>query len=58
MRKEHRFNLTALLIGFALLMLLQVYTQYEHIVQMPYSDFKKGLPSQQCHGSGSSAQQW
>ena len=43
MRKEHRFNLTALLIGFALLMLLQVYTQYEHIVQMPYSDFKRAL---------------
>ncbi|HSB72464.1 MAG TPA: ATP-dependent zinc metalloprotease FtsH [Candidatus Methylomirabilis sp.] len=43
MRKDHKFNLSALLIGFAVLMLLQVFLQTEHVLQMPYSDFKKAL---------------
>lgn len=43
MRKEHKFNLAALLVGFAVLMLVQVFIQAEHVLQMPYSDFKKAL---------------
>jgi hypothetical protein len=43
MRKEHRFHFTAVLLGFVALMLLQVYLQGEHVLQMPYSDFKKAL---------------
>jgi cell division protease FtsH len=43
MRKEHRFNLAALLVGFGVLMLVQVFLQGEHVLQMPYSDFKKAV---------------
>jgi len=42
-RKEHRFHLIAVLIGFLALMLFQVYIQAERVLQMPYSDFKKAL---------------
>jgi len=43
MRKEHRFHFSAVLLGFLALMLLQIYLQAEHVLQMPYSDFKKAL---------------
>jgi cell division protease FtsH len=43
MRKEQRFHLIAVLIGFAALMLFQIYFQAEKVLQMPYSDFKKAL---------------
>ena len=42
-RKEQRFHLIAVLIGFAALMLFQIYFQAEKVLQMPYSDFKKAL---------------
>ncbi len=43
MRKEKRFHFIAVLLGFVALMLLQMYLQAEHVLQMPYSDFKKAL---------------
>ncbi len=43
MRKEQRFHFIAILLGFVALMLLQIYLQAEHVLQMPYSDFKKAL---------------
>jgi cell division protease FtsH len=43
MRKEKRFHFIAVLLGFVALMLLQLYLQAEHVLQMPYSDFKKAL---------------
>jgi cell division protease FtsH len=43
MKKEQRFHLIAVLIGFAALMLFQIYVQGERVLQMPYSDFKKAL---------------
>jgi cell division protease FtsH len=43
MRKEQRFHFIALLLGLAALLLLQIYLQAEHVLQMPYSDFKKAL---------------
>ena len=43
MRKEYRFHVIALLIGFLVLWIFQVYVQSEGIIQMPYSEFKKAL---------------
>ncbi len=43
MRKEQRFHLIAVLVGFVALMLFQIYVQAERVLQMPYSDFKKAL---------------
>ncbi len=43
MRKEQRFHFIAMLVGFAALMLFQLYFQAERVLQMPYSDFKKAL---------------
>src|SRR3990172_8959263 len=43
MRKEQRFHLIAMLIGFTALILFQLYVQAERVLQMPYSDFKKSL---------------
>ena len=43
MRKEYRFHVVALLIGFLALWIFQVYVQSEGIIQMPYSDFKKAI---------------
>ncbi len=43
MRKEQRFHLIAILIGFTALILFQLYVQAERVLQMPYSDFKKSL---------------
>ena len=42
-RKECRFHVAALLIGFLALWIFQVYVQSEGIIQMPCSDFKKAL---------------
>jgi len=43
MRKEHRFHVIAVLLGFGALMLFQLYIQAEQVLQMPYSEFKKAL---------------
>jgi cell division protease FtsH len=43
MRKEHRFHIIAVLLGFGALMLFQLYLQAEQVLQMPYSDFKKAV---------------
>jgi cell division protease FtsH len=43
MRKEHRFQLGALVLGFVALMALQLLIQAERVVQLPYSDFKKAI---------------
>ena len=43
MRKEHKFNLAALLIGFAALMLIQMFLQVGNVKQLPYSTFKEDL---------------
>ena len=43
MRKEQRFHFIAVLLGLVALVLLQVFLQAEHVLQMPYSDFKKAL---------------
>ncbi len=43
MRKEQRFHFVAVLLGFVALVLLQVFLQAEHVLQIPYSDFKKAL---------------
>jgi len=43
MRKEHKFSLAAVLIGFAVLLLIQMYLQAENIQQVSYSTFKKDL---------------
>jgi cell division protease FtsH len=43
MRKEHKFNLAALLIGFAALMLIQMFLQAGNVKQLPYSTFKEDL---------------
>ncbi len=43
MRKEQRYHFIAMLVGFAALMLFQLYFQAERVLQMPYSDFKKAL---------------
>ena len=37
MRKEYRFHVTAMLIGFTALILFQLYVQTERVLQMPYS---------------------
>jgi cell division protease FtsH len=42
-RKEQRFHFIAILLGFVALLLLQVFLQAEHVLQLPYSDFKKAL---------------
>jgi cell division protease FtsH len=43
MRKEYRFHLIALLVGFLALWIFQLYVQSEGILQLPYSDFKKAV---------------
>ena len=43
MRKEQRFHFIAVLLGLVALVLLQVFLQAEHVLQMPYSDFKRAL---------------
>jgi cell division protease FtsH len=43
MRKEYRFHLIALLVGFLALWIFQLYVQSEGILQLPYSDFKKAI---------------
>jgi cell division protease FtsH len=43
MRKEYRFHVIALLIGFAALMLFQLYVQSERVISLEYSEFKKAV---------------
>jgi cell division protease FtsH len=43
MRKEYRFHVIAMLIGFTALILFQVYVQAERVISLDYSDFKKAI---------------
>ncbi len=43
MRKEYRFHFIALLVGFAALMLFQIYVQSERVIPLDYSEFKKAV---------------
>ncbi len=43
MRKEQRFHIIAVLIGFAALILFQLYVHGERVISLDYSEFKKAV---------------